>query len=364
MSENHNMKFTVLAENHEACGLECEHGLSIFIEYKEKKYLLDAGQSGVFARNAEKLGIDLEAVDVAFLSHAHYDHGDGFEEFFRLNGHAKVYAREEGKEQDCYSVKRAQTVSGEAYKIDKKSDNEKKNEAEQSDVVLTPTDMDAHDTARYIGIAPEILREYAERFCWTNGQMEVTPGIWLVPHTTPELEKIGEKTGMYREICRNLVDKEDVQNTVLLKTPENKCFSWNRYKEQLQGTVCEEEFQWLAPEGFQHEHSLVFETAHGLAIFNSCSHGGVANIVNEVRQALPDKNIYAYIGGFHLKAPGVQDAMNCTEQEVEALGRTLLELGIERIYTGHCTGERGFQVLKGVMGEKLELLRTGLQVEF
>ena len=86
--------------------------------------------------------------------------------------------------------------------------------------------------------------------------------------------------------------------------------------------------------------------------------------MNEVRQALPDKKIYAYIGGFHLKAPGVQDAMNCTEQEVEALGRSLLELGIERIYTGHCTGKQGFQVLKGVMGEKLELLRTGLQVEF
>ena len=36
MSENHKMKFTVLAENHEASGLECEHGLSIFIEYKRK----------------------------------------------------------------------------------------------------------------------------------------------------------------------------------------------------------------------------------------------------------------------------------------------------------------------------------------
>lgn len=364
MSENHNMKFTVLAENHEARGLECEHGLSIFIEYKEKKYLLDAGQSGVFAHNAEKLGIDLAAVDTAFLSHAHYDHGDGFAEFFRLNGRAKVYAREEGQALDCYSVKRAQTVFGETCKSGEMSDNEKKNEAEQSEVVLTPTNTDAHGTARYIGIAPEILRDYVGRFCWTNGQMEAATGIWLIPHTTPELEKIGEKTGMYREINRNLVDKEDSQNVVLLKTPENKCFSWKQYKEQMQGTFCEDEFQWLAPEGFQHEQSLVFETAHGLVIFNSCSHGGVANIVNEVRQALPDKKIYAYIGGFHLKAPGVQDAMNCTEQEVEALGRSLLELGIERIYTGHCTGKQGFQVLKGVMGEKLELLRTGLQVEF
>lgn len=364
MSENHKMKFTVLAENHEASGLECEHGLSIFIEYKEKKYLLDAGQSGVFARNAEKLGSDLAAVDAAFLSHAHYDHGDGFAEFFCLNGHAKVYAREEGQKQDCYSVKRAQTVSGETDKCGKKSETEKKSEAEQSDVVLTLSDTGAYGTARYIGITPEILREYTDRFCWVNEQVEVAPGIWLVPHTTPELEKIGERTGMYREISRNLVDKEEPQNTVLLKTPKNKCFSWNQCKEQMQGIVCEEKFQWLVPEVFQHEQSLVFETEHGLVIFNSCSHGGVANIVNEVRQALPDKNIYAYIGGFHLKAPGVQDAMNCTVQEVEALGRSLLELGIEKIYTGHCTGEQGFRVLKGVMGEKLELLRTGLQVKF
>lgn len=317
MSQKNSLKFTVLAENHEACGLECEHGLSILIEYKDKKYLLDAGQSGVSARNAEKMGINLAEVDRAFLSHAHYDHADGFEEFFYLNGKAAVYAREEGKLQDCYSVK--------------KNGAESVNDAEKTKRIPYDKAEGEGYTSRYIGISPDILQKFPERFVWINTRKELDVGVWLIPHSTQKLEEIGERTGMYRLSQENV---SDIKSSEMQKV--------------------------LIPDCFDHEQSLVFETGSGLVIFNSCSHGGVANIVEEVRQALPGKQICAYIGGFHLKAPGVQDAMNCTEQEVEKLGRSLLDLGIKEIYTGHCTGEHGFEILSGVMGEKLKLLKTGI----
>ena len=56
---------------------------------------MDTGATALFAENAKELGIDLSKVDTAFLSHAHYDHSGGFEEFFEENAaKAAVYMQE------------------------------------------------------------------------------------------------------------------------------------------------------------------------------------------------------------------------------------------------------------------------------
>ena len=86
------MKITALAENtscSEQIGLE--HGLSLYIETAGHRILFDMGQTELFARNAELLGVDLADVDIAVLSHGHYDHGGGMKRFLELNGKAPVY---------------------------------------------------------------------------------------------------------------------------------------------------------------------------------------------------------------------------------------------------------------------------------
>ena len=69
------MRITVL--NDEKPGIcPAEHGLSFLIE-DEGKILFDVGPSDIFARNADSLGIDLEAAGTIVLSHGHWDHTNG-----------------------------------------------------------------------------------------------------------------------------------------------------------------------------------------------------------------------------------------------------------------------------------------------
>ena len=86
------MKITSLLENTtERDDIKVEHGLSLYIETNERKILFDMGQTDYFYENAKTLEIDLSCVDIAILSHGHYDHGGGLRKFLEINDHAPVY---------------------------------------------------------------------------------------------------------------------------------------------------------------------------------------------------------------------------------------------------------------------------------
>ncbi|MCI2058874.1 MAG: MBL fold metallo-hydrolase [Oscillibacter sp.] len=86
------MKITTLLEN-TACGpeLRAAHGLSLYVETGEHRILFDMGPNDDFLYNARTLGIDLARVDLAVLSHGHYDHGGGLRAFCAVNDRAPVY---------------------------------------------------------------------------------------------------------------------------------------------------------------------------------------------------------------------------------------------------------------------------------
>jgi len=86
------MKIITLMEN-TACrsDLAADHGLSLYIETAKHKILFDMGPDNAYIDNAEKLGVDLKEVDIAILSHGHYDHGGGLPRFRLINDKAKIY---------------------------------------------------------------------------------------------------------------------------------------------------------------------------------------------------------------------------------------------------------------------------------
>ena len=81
----------VLSENTTSSEkFESEHGLSLYIETGTHKVLFDTGSSDLFAKNAEKMGVDIASVDLAVISHGHYDHGGGLKTFLGINNRMKT----------------------------------------------------------------------------------------------------------------------------------------------------------------------------------------------------------------------------------------------------------------------------------
>lgn len=99
------MRITSIIENTSNRGLHVEHGLSLYIVTDGgHRVLFDMGLSGMFVHNAERLGLSIADVDVAVISHGHYDHGGGLKTFFQENSQANVFIHKDAF-QPHYSLK-------------------------------------------------------------------------------------------------------------------------------------------------------------------------------------------------------------------------------------------------------------------
>lgn len=93
------IKVSILTENTVyKRGFLGEHGLSLLIETKGKRYLFDTGQSRVFLHNADMLHLPLENLDGIILSHGHYDHCGGMGYVQCLGTKVPVYVQQKAFE--------------------------------------------------------------------------------------------------------------------------------------------------------------------------------------------------------------------------------------------------------------------------
>jgi len=263
-------------------GITAEWGLSLHVKCDDFSLLFDMGSSGRFMRNAAALGIDIKSVELAVLSHGHYDHGGGLRSFLTANSKAVVYMGK-GADADLYAK--------------------------------------LFGLKRYVGLEKEICRLYRDRIRFLDEITEIRRGVFAI---IPIRELYAPPKG-------------------------------NRFLFRRQGST-------LSPDDFSHELALTVETDGGIVVFTGCSHHGTLNILAAVRDALPDRRIRALFGGFHLVSLPLSWTLSERKDTVQVLGQELLQSQVEKFHTCHCTGSKGYGILKEMMGEKLGYFSAGSRV--
>ncbi len=280
------MRVTALIEN---TGLEnrqdlsVEHGLSLHVCHNNKQILFDTGATGAFNHNAEKLGIDIQEVDMVVISHHHGDHGGGLAHFLEANQKATIYIREDG--------------GREYFRV-------------------------ADSIRKSIGLDKGLFQRHSDRFVFVDRFSEISPDVFV-------LTEVGKPYPL----------------------PKG-----NRYLfTQKDGAY--------ALDDFEHELVLVIRERQSLVVFTGCSHSGILNMIDVVVKRFPRVPIKAVFGGFHLIILRRMNTMAESRSEVRGIGKEMLKYPITKVYTGHCTGMKAYQVLKEVLGEKLEYFATGNSIE-
>jgi len=86
------MKITIIYDNTAfRTDLRADWGFSCLVEGKDTaKILFDTGGNGkILLSNMEKLGIDPLSIEEVFISHLHFDHIGGLDEFLKINKKVK-----------------------------------------------------------------------------------------------------------------------------------------------------------------------------------------------------------------------------------------------------------------------------------
>jgi 7,8-dihydropterin-6-yl-methyl-4-(beta-D-ribofuranosyl)aminobenzene 5'-phosphate synthase len=118
----------------------------------------------------------------------------------------------------------------------------------------------------------------------------------------------------------------------------------------------------LIPDSFAHELMLVIQEPDGLVLFTGCGHNGILNMLASAKRIFPEQSIKAVVGGFHLALQPGRPGIAGKPADIESVAHALLQTGVNKVYTGHCTGEEAYGILKGVMGDKLGRLHSGARI--
>ena len=260
----------------EGFGCEPEHGVSLYIETGNGlKVLFDTGQSDLFARNAARLGIDLREVDLAVISHGHYDHGGGLNEFLRINTKAPVYIRE--------------SALGEHYSI---------RPSGIADIGLKINDLSRLIFTKDIEILPGGITLFTTPTLPTSPGSPATPACPATQGSPaspapadspcPQVQFSNHDYGHQSTAAKGCSPFTEPDGTFREHYPFPEPFG-NRLL--LGADRC--------PDDFRHEQSMIIRDGSSTVLFGGCAHRGIVNILTQA-QALTSGTITHVLSGFHL----------------------------------------------------------------
>lgn len=111
-------------------------------------------------------------------------------------------------------------------------------------------------------------------------------------------------------------------------------------------------------DSFRHQQSLVVQLEQELLIFNSCFHGDILAICQDILQKFPDYGSFSLVGGLHFQTDQHNNPL-FAESDLDFFMTSLLKIGLNRVYTGHCTSDFAFSLLKKHLNERLFFPEVG-----
>lgn len=352
------MKFTLLLDNKtEDVRCRAEWGLSVLIETRGRRILLDSGPSGLFAENAARLGIDLAEVDAAVISHGHYDHTEGIPAFVACNEKAPIYLHRQA----------LGTFFGETHGlVDAEACGVRWTEA-QREKILPRVVWTDHRTDIFPGVTlladipPAADAGVTERF-WRL-TVDPDPSSAGTPSGATPLANAasasagavaaGPEPGHARAAIDAMADAAtdaDVSR-ILAATDAPRTTAETAPPETPHLTRPLPAGMRLVRDDMAHEQALVVEENGKLYVFSGCSHGGVLHILQHVQETFPDVPVAGLVAGMHLIA--------ATEATRQAVADALAGMDLDFVFPVHCTGMAGILALKNRLGARCVIASAG-----
>lgn len=288
------VKITTLTENSNENhpDLVNEFGLSMFIETPDCNVLFDTGKLGNIPDNAKKLGIDLKETDSVVLSHAHYDHCGG------------VKTLVENVQPDDYTLYVGKSFFGNLQKYHYSPGGGPKLDF-----------TDGHKGYTYIGtnFDKAYLDEHKVK----------------IKYVDCDEVKLSQQISLFGNFKPGAVEK--MNPAMQLKTGD----------------------KYIQDE-FTEEIAMTVDTNKGLIIVTGCSHTGILNIVETIKERT-GKPIYAVLGGTHL----IEADAARIQHTIDAFN----EMDIEKIGLSHCTGKLAIDTFAKQIPDKVFYNSTGTVIK-
>lgn len=114
--------------------------------------------------------------------------------------------------------------------------------------------------------------------------------------------------------------------SVWVSGPVERRHPEQNYSAALNVAVDGEWVQDFLPES----QALVIRTDEGPIVLLGCGHSGVVNALDQIQDTIQDEAVHALMGGLHLFA--------AEDETLDWTAARLLEIGVENLMAGHCTG--------------------------